>query len=70
MFNVELVYGKKFEGGAVKYFVKWKGYSLEDSSYEPITYLGNAVYNVRGFERKMSNLIFRLALLPAAKRAR
>ncbi|EAR92475.1 hypothetical protein TTHERM_00086720 (macronuclear) [Tetrahymena thermophila SB210] len=67
-YNVEYLYGKKFENGQIKYCVKWENYTFEESSFEPVENLENVVYNMRGFERKMSDLIFRVALLQNAKK--
>ncbi|KAL4503940.1 hypothetical protein ABPG72_022570 [Tetrahymena utriculariae] len=67
-YNVEYLYGKKYENGQVKYCVKWENYTFEESSFEPVENLENVVYNMRGFERKMSDLIFRVALLQNAKK--
>lgn len=65
---MEYVYGKRYEDKVLKYFVKWEGYTFEDSSFEPYKNLGNVNYNIRGFERKMSSLIFKIALQETSKK--
>jgi hypothetical protein len=38
-FEVELIDGRRFVRGRKEYHVKWRGYSADDSSWEPIELL-------------------------------
>lgn len=68
VYDVEYIYGKRIENGGTKYLVKWEGFPSTESSFEPIDNLENVQHFIRGFERKMSDLIFKVALLPNAKK--
>jgi len=53
-YTIEKILRKnKFDEG-IKYLVKWVGYSVKDSTWEPIENLENVIYMVEDFEKELS----------------
>lgn len=50
-FELEYIYGKRRQGRQVQYHVKWVGYPLADSSWEPVSNLRNAREAIREYEQ-------------------
>jgi len=38
-YEVENIVNKRFKGGKVQYYVKWKGYDSEENTWEPVEHL-------------------------------
>uniref|UniRef100_A0A183CNF2 Chromo domain-containing protein n=1 Tax=Globodera pallida TaxID=36090 RepID=A0A183CNF2_GLOPA len=51
-YEVELIQSSKVEKGTLKYLVKWKGYTTEHDSWEPLENLGNASELISEFHRE------------------
>uniref|UniRef100_A0A183CNF0 Chromo domain-containing protein n=1 Tax=Globodera pallida TaxID=36090 RepID=A0A183CNF0_GLOPA len=51
-YEVELIQSSKVEKGTMKYLVKWKGYTTEHDSWEPLENLGNASELISEFHRE------------------
>jgi len=49
-FEVEEILDRKQKGRKVLYFVKWKGYGMDDATWEPKENLGNAPEIIKEFE--------------------
>ena len=41
-YEVDKILNKRFHDGKREYLVKWKGYSKNDATWEPVTNLSNA----------------------------
>ena len=52
--QVEKIIGVRKRGSGVEYLVKWKGYSYEDNTWEPVKNLTNAKEAIDEFMRKQS----------------
>jgi hypothetical protein len=50
--EVEKIMGYELQGGIPKWFVKWKGYSEDESTWEPLENLHNALEAIAEFEQK------------------
>jgi hypothetical protein len=51
-YYVEKVLDKKIEGGEVRYLIKWEGWAVENSTWEPLDNLGNIQNLLEKFERE------------------
>jgi len=52
-YEVEEILDKKIKKGIALYLVKWKGFSLEDTTWEPATNLENAPLKIKNFENQL-----------------
>ena len=52
-FEVEQILDKKIKRGKTLYLVKWKGYSLDETTWEPVENLGNAPLKIKDFENQL-----------------
>lgn len=50
-FEVEEILGKKRKGGVMHYLIKWKGYTIEEATWEPITNLNNTTDKVLAYNK-------------------
>ena len=50
--DVESILNKRQRGRQVQYLVKWRGYPLEEASWEPIGHLTNAEKSLQEFEER------------------
>jgi spore cortex formation protein SpoVR/YcgB (stage V sporulation) len=55
IYEVEAILDKKKVGSIWKYKVKWTGYSLEDSTWEPLANLTNVPELLEEFESRWQN---------------
>lgn len=55
-YYVEKVLDKKIEDGEVKYLIKWEGWSIDQSTWEPIENLNNINHLIEDFEREALEL--------------
>jgi hypothetical protein len=54
VFEVERIIDKRvLANDSIEYLIKWKGYSVKDSSWEPLINLGDATDLVQEFECKL-----------------
>jgi hypothetical protein len=53
--EVESILQKRCRGRQVQYLVKWKGYPLEEASWEPQSHLDNAKKALREFEERQQH---------------
>jgi len=51
--EVESVLDQRLRGRQLQYLVKWKGYPLEEASWEPASHLANSQKAVRDFEARL-----------------
>lgn len=51
--EVESVLNERLRGRQLQYLVKWKGYPLEEASWEPASHLANSQKAVRDFEARL-----------------
>lgn len=60
LFDVEYIYGKKFDikDQEIKYLVKWQGYKKSDSTWEPEAHLISVYTTVKEYDRAQSRQIF------------
>ena len=49
-YEVEKIIGKKMNGNSKEYLIKWKGYSEDESTWEPESNLENARLSIEKFE--------------------
>ena len=49
-YEVEKIIGKKVNGNCKEYLIKWKGYSEDESTWEPESNLENAKLSIEKFE--------------------
>ncbi len=54
-YEVEDIVDKKIEKGKPVYLVKWKGFSLDDATWEPLQNLANSSKIIKNFESKHEN---------------
>jgi chromobox protein 5 len=52
-YYVEKVLDKKVVDGEVRYLIKWEGWSIDDSTWEPIENLGNIKNLIEEFEAEL-----------------
>ena len=50
--EVEYVFGKRIHRGKVQYHVKWLGWPLKDSTWEPMKHLGNCIPMIEAWEKQ------------------
>ena len=50
LYNVENIITRRIVGKRKLYLIKWEGYSITESSWEPISNLSNIIYMVKEFE--------------------
>lgn len=65
MYEVEKIIGRKTDGNKLFYLIKWKGFSIDQSTYEPIENLKNCVEMIEEYEEELDKVterktIFRL----------
>lgn len=51
-YEVQDILDKTVKNGKVLYYIKWKGFPLEDATWEPIDNLGNASKIIKNFEAR------------------
>ena len=52
-YEVEKIIGKKMNGNSKEYLIKWKGYSENESTWEPESNLENARLSIEKYESLM-----------------
>lgn len=52
-YEVEKITAKRLIRDKVEYKVKWKGYSEEESTWEPVSNLKKASLAIKNFEKKL-----------------
>ena len=57
LYNVENIITRKIVGKRKLYLIKWEGYPIEESSWEPISNLSNVIYMVKEFEENYPSSI-------------
>jgi len=53
--EVESILKKRRIGRQVQYLVKWKGYTLEESTWEPLAHLQRSKDTIQEFENRQQN---------------
>ena len=51
-YYVEKVLDKKIENGEMRYLIKWEGWSIENSTWEPLENLGNIKNLIEKYEKE------------------
>ena len=54
-YEIEYICDKKIEGKKAYYLVKWYGWEMKDSTWEPLENLSNALNIVQNFEKNLLN---------------
>lgn len=53
IYEVEKIIDKKNDGDTVKYLVKWEGYPISESTWEPISNLKNVLDLIEEYEKRL-----------------
>ncbi|KAL1515139.1 hypothetical protein AB1Y20_004200 [Prymnesium parvum] len=68
VYEPEKVTAKRLAKGVTQYLVKWKGYEIKDSTWEPIEHLAGCEDMIAEFVERESTRIAQLEAVAAAKR--
>lgn len=54
MYEVEKILDKRINGDTIEYFIKWKNYSKNESTWEPLMNLKNVEKMIYEFNKNMT----------------
>jgi hypothetical protein len=53
LWEVESILGRRGRGARVRYLVKWRGYPIHESTWEPLSALEGALEAIRDYENAL-----------------